>query len=362
MKKTLVLCLSLIACTALLAQDASDEEVISAESQQKLDVKSYSFGLHAGMLNYIGDLKGDGTHSYFGVGNWAFGLTAEKKFGTNYGVLVNGIFGNVSKRDIYGSTYANFKSGIAHIDINFMLDGDNGRSVVSPFLSVGLGFLFYSPKADLISQGVPHYFWTDGTYRDVEQGAPGADTASVVLVRDYDYETALDGGMALTLPVWGGVKFKISRQIDIRLAAAYVFTFTDELENIAGGGKDHLFYTTFGVNYNLVGVDRSDKFRTIDFTNLFNADSDNDGIKDKSDLCQDTPPGVQVDEHGCALDADQDGVPDYQDREPATPAGAAVDSFGVTLKMEEQPNSPSMDDLPVERKQFNSNNNPDDPK
>ncbi len=343
------------------AQDALDSEVIPQESQIRLDVKSFSFGFHIGTLNYIGDIKGNGTNPYFGVGNWAFGVTGEKKFGTNYGVLVNGIFGNVSNREVYEGTFVNFKTSINHIDVNFMLDADNGKSIISPFLSVGLGLLLYNPKADLMSEGVTHYFWSDGSYRDVAQDDTSA-ISSVVLTPDYDYETKLEGGMALTLPIWLGVKFKISRNIDMKLATSYVLTFTDNIENISAGGNDKLFYTTFGVNYNLVGVDRSDKFRTIDFTTIFNADSDNDGIKDKNDMCQDTPEGVAVDQNGCALDGDKDGVPDYLDKEPTTAANAPVDENGVTLQELEEGEIPVINDqdIEIERKEFKSTN--DNPK
>ena len=63
-------------------------------------------------------------------------------------------------------------------------------------------------------------------------------------------------------------------------------------------------------------------------TNL--RDKDKDGVKDKFDLCPNTPRGVQVDENGCPLDEDHDGVPDYLDKCLGTPAGAIgqVDSLG----------------------------------
>ena len=57
-------------------------------------------------------------------------------------------------------------------------------------------------------------------------------------------------------------------------------------------------------------------------------DSDGDGVPDHLDKCPDTPPGVQVDQHGCPIDSDGDGVPDYLDKCPNTPRGCPVDEHG----------------------------------
>lgn len=58
------------------------------------------------------------------------------------------------------------------------------------------------------------------------------------------------------------------------------------------------------------------------------ADSDGDGILDNRDRCPGTPPGAQVDGHGCPSDSDGDGVPNGLDRCPATVPGATVDATG----------------------------------
>ena len=64
-----------------------------------------------------------------------------------------------------------------------------------------------------------------------------------------------------------------------------------------------------------------------------NRDKDRDGVKDKYDLCPDTPRKVKVDKDGCPLDEDGDGVPDYLDQCPGTPTEARgyIDEFGCPL-------------------------------
>ncbi|MEN4053620.1 MULTISPECIES: OmpA family protein [Sulfurimonas] len=62
-------------------------------------------------------------------------------------------------------------------------------------------------------------------------------------------------------------------------------------------------------------------------------DSDHDGVLDYKDRCPDTPPeGVSVDAHGCPLDSDHDGVVDYKDKCENTPAGVNVDPHGCAVK------------------------------
>lgn len=57
-------------------------------------------------------------------------------------------------------------------------------------------------------------------------------------------------------------------------------------------------------------------------------DSDLDGVRDRDDLCPNTPSGANVDMNGCPSDSDGDGVLDGLDTCPDTPAGATVDAYG----------------------------------
>lgn len=62
-----------------------------------------------------------------------------------------------------------------------------------------------------------------------------------------------------------------------------------------------------------------------------NPDKDKDGVKNKSDLCPDTPAGEPADASGCSAsqrDTDHDGVKDNADRCPDSPSGSAVDATG----------------------------------
>lgn len=302
-----------------------------------------SIGFHVGGLSYMGDISGTKGSTAFTYWKPAYGFYLEKKIGSIFGVSVNGMFGKVSKSQLDDNTFVNFESKIMNFDLNLLLDFDNGKiineeSIFSPYLSFGFGYLSFDPKGDLMTNGTTYYHWDDGTLRDMDQSTPGADTSSTELIRDYDYESSLKDSTTnyskttFTIPIRFGLKFEISENIDARISAAYILTFTDYLDNIAGGGNDRMFYTSFGLQYNFgSSAKKDDKYKDFDFSAVDNTDFDGDGVNDIKDLCQNTPEGVKVDSKGCPLDGDKDGVPDYKDKELNTAEGVLVNSEGVTL-------------------------------
>ena len=64
-------------------------------------------------------------------------------------------------------------------------------------------------------------------------------------------------------------------------------------------------------------------------------DADQDGVEDSSDMCADTPSGVNVDAKGCALDTDKDGVADHADQCAETDRKLKVDEAGCPVVLSE---------------------------
>jgi len=334
-------------------------------SQKSTVEKLPSVGAHVGLLSYMGDISDKGSNIYT---YWkpAFGFYLEKKIGNVFGISVNGLFGKVSASQFNEVSFKNFETSISSVDLNLLLDFDNGKfinqsSVFAPFVSVGFGFLSFNPKGDLKNNFGTYNVWDDGTLRDVSQDSPGADTISHVLIRDFTYESELKDSTnnysktSFTIPLRFGLKFKISSNIDARLGIAYIFTLTDYIDNIAGAGNDKLLYTSLGLQYNFSTNNYDEKYKDFNFSKLDKIDSDNDGVADVKDGCQDTPTGVKVDSRGCPLDKDKDGVPDYLDKEPKTVLGSAVNSEGVTVTdamIQEQESK--KDFVEVERRTFKS--------
>lgn len=321
-------------------------QVAFAQSESEGNGLKYipSIGAHFGTLSYMGNLQGSEGSSVFTYWRPAYGFYLEKKFGSFIGVTANGTFGKVSKSQLDDDVFHNFETSITNIDLNLLFDFDNGKivnenSVFSPFISIGFGYLMFDPKGDLFdANGNFYHHWSDGTLRDVAENIPGSDTASMLLTRDYKYESTLKDSTnnysktAFTIPLRFGLKFKLSPHLYARATASYILTTTDYLDNLGGGGSDKMFQTSFGLQYNFAGASATnDKYKDFDFSSLDREDSDGDGVNDLADRCPGTKSGVTVDKDGCPLDADKDGVPDYMDKEPNTPAGALVDENGVTL-------------------------------
>lgn len=118
----------------------------------------------------------------------------------------------------------------------------------------------------------------------------------------------------------GGFRFMLGRDVSFNINAAFDFVPTDQLDGLpnaltSGTDKDVFFSFMGGFTYYFSGI----------------KDTDNDGVRDRYDLCPDTPPNIKVDEDGCPVDGDKDNIPDYIDKCPHTPANIAVDEYGCPV-------------------------------
>lgn len=143
-----------------------------------------------------------------------------------------------------------------------------------------------------------------------------------------------------------GVKYKISKLVDVEARAMYIITGDDEFD---GGGFD-FYHQKPEVAYNRINSSRSDNMMTFnlgasfkigkhgshltwhdplqelyhkvhtlenaskDFNVCGKGDQDNDGVCDDWDRQLNTPVGARVDGSGVALDIDLDGIIDLHDK------------------------------------------------
>ena len=113
-----------------------------------------------------------------------------------------------------------------------------------------------------------------------------------------------------------GLQYLLTEKITLDINAGIVLNFNDWLDDSAKGNNNDIFYTLMlGVSYYLMADE----------------DSDNDGVANSKDICQDTQEGVTVDEFGCPIDTDRDNIPDYLDRCPNTPPTVVVDLHGCPI-------------------------------
>ena len=321
----------------------------------------FSIGIHGGFYSYSGNVGKEVKTSILTNSRTGYGLRIEKKFGNFIGLELNGSLGSVSKWQLDTALYKSFKTDFMHGSFSLVFDFDNDKiikksSLFTPYLSVGVGYLSFNVYEDLKNDSITYQHWTDGTLRNMPQADTLEDLATIV-VRDYNYETKTLTSTAITVPIKFGLKFKLSEKVHSRIAATYILTMTEELDNFKGNGNDKMLYISGGLQYVFGNVTTSskteDKYKDVDFSQIDKLDSDADGVLDDKDLCPGTPEGVEVDSKGCPKDDDKDGVPNYLDKEPNTVQGAIVDENGVTLTDEQIALREAMkDSIEVERRIF----------
>lgn len=157
-----------------------------------------------------------------------------------------------------------------------------------------------------------------------------------------------------------GVKYKISRRVDLDARVMYIFSGDDEFD---GGGwthnwspgynlikssySDDMFAPTLGLTVKLGknisnltwhdplqnAYDRVNALenKTKELVVCKSGDKDNDGVCDDWDRQLDTPAGARIDGSGVALDMDLDGVIDLYDKCVTVPGPA--DNDGCPTKV-----------------------------
>jgi hypothetical protein len=332
--------------------------------QTDSDKKSYlpSIGIGAGILAFHGNIGENKALSPFSPGLIAFNASIHERIGF-LGFSLNVLQGKVSSSERSLQRNLNFESPILDASFNLTFHFDNGfilpkKSLVAPYISLGVGYVSFKPKADLKDKnGDYYYYWSDGSIRNVAETDIQHKSASKVITRDYVYETDLPAAgdsmnndnikyafNSLTLPISAGILFKLTPSFHVNIGAAYYIAQTDWIDNVSSQSlgirkgvntHDSYLYSFVGLNYNLgrggSKNNESSKGSSADLSSIEKGDADKDGVIDVFDDCPDTPTGVKVNSKGCPLDSDGDGVPDYLDKENNTKKGKVVNANGVTL-------------------------------
>jgi len=312
-------------------------------------------GIGAGIFTYFGEVR-DNSFSHIFTSSMAYEVNVARNISSAFALELRVVHGNLKVNERGIDHNFNFSSSIWNGSANIVYNFDNfykRPKVMMPFISVGLAYLSFDSKTDLLSAtGIPYHYWNDGTIRSLDENDPQAEDA-VILQRDYDYETDLreqnlDGLgkyklFSFSIPVAGGVNFRVGDRFTMRLGTTYFINFTDLIDNISDKGeglrkgnkaKDNFLFSSLGFSYSLWGngikTERDKYFDDIDFTDIPTEDSDGDGVPDFKDLCGNTPKDEGVDENGCPLDSDVDHIAGKQDKETTSATGALVNTAGIT--------------------------------
>lgn len=338
MKLTILLIITLILVTQYNAQ--------YSPKSGRIDLVTLGAGV--GVSTFKGDLGTKGEVSPLANIKPLYYFNFERRFGKVLGAQLDASFGKLSynehSKDILKNR--NFESKTMQIGANLVLHFDNDviikeESSFAPYVSAGFHYLKFDSYSDLKDEnGVEYQYWTDGTINNISEESKEV-LEPTRLYRDYNYETQLKDSVtnyaknSFAVPLTVGLKWKITPRFNGRVFGTYNIIFTDWIDNINdnSNGNDKNLNVGFGLHYVLKVKDKETRqlYDDVDFEALSTSDSDNDGIADELDNCQNTPKGIEVNGFGCPLDKDNDGIADYLDEEKNSKKGAIVDEKGRTL-------------------------------
>ncbi|MGH1334957.1 MAG: hypothetical protein ACRBFS_02440 [Aureispira sp.] len=231
----------------------------SAQAQQHQ--YDWKIGLHGGLSYYHGDIneRSWDIPQHFSepindLNFLTYGLSFERHLTPTIALRLTGLKSQVKGRDRRYESNGDYDRALnVQTDI---IDGslvgvfylDNGKifgkkAIVSPYALIGGGFLYFTPKADLLDgDGDRYYYWADRTIRNLDANDPNAASAQVI-ERDYIYETNLaslntedkDYSQWTWAVVFGfGFKVRVSDRIHIHGEALLRYTGTDYLDDVGG--------------------------------------------------------------------------------------------------------------------------------
>ena len=338
------------------------------DSDEELNVEKAfgpTIGVGIGTLILYGDLNDKDYGSPFGS-NFGYNIYFIQPISKSFNTRFNFFLGDIRDEERTLGRNLNFETKIRSASIQMEYNFDvllpEDRKV-TPLIMAGFEAIEFNPKTDLRTNGgEPYNYWSDGSIRNITQNAQNADQARIVQ-RDYEYETDIrEAGFnrsttyaerAFSIPMGVGLNFHLNDQVNFRFESIFHFTFTDYIDGVtrrtqpsflgskpANGKNDHMFYNSVSINYNFQKIRPADNLNiereAFDFLASGNTeDYDADGIIDLIDLCPNTPPGLEVDTNGCAVDTDGDGIADYLDEEINTkyPQFANDKGVGMTDEM-----------------------------
>ncbi len=334
---------------SLFSQELTDdyETLLLAEEDEEIVFSAFKpvIGIGRGILTFKGDVRDVYKSSL--SGRYATSAFISRNINRNFDFELFVTFGKLSGNENITGQNLNFETDIfvggVGLTYNFMHIFKRKRPI-TPFLTLGVETLQFSPKGDFKdNRGYNYFYAQDGTIR--RDNADG-----VITNRDYKYETDLRdldlygygdySLMTFAIPVDFGANVLVTDRMTLRFGNALHLPFSDYIDNYKKGSgmfaKDKFIYSYASLRLDLFSPAQEiiavENFKNLKFTITDNIDTDEDGIDDFNDICPATPLGVKVGFDGCPLDEDRDGVPDYLDKQPNTPFDAvAVSDKGIRI-------------------------------
>lgn len=235
--------------------------LFALQGTSQTDDRRWSVGLHGGLVQYRGDLGNDFYQSDHATYAFA-GISVSRYLNQHLDLSLSfsrGELGYIDHSTVNTTEKPN-SFLIRHNTSNLLLRLyiNKSENFIRPYILAGAGLIWYE---SIYSLSKEHFIYS--------------------------------------LPTVGaGLNFRLGPIVSIRIQENFLFTTADHIDGYTvGGDNDMELFHSGGLTFNL-GKQK---------------DTDQDGVSDKKDKCNDTPPGISVNTSGCPLDKDLDGVYDYQD-------------------------------------------------
>lgn len=298
--------------TSLFAQG------MSSDTTKRFDKKSFrtwSIGLNGGMLTHFTPFNNSSNGDFrTPEETWGYGGYIKKQILPSFGIQADFLAGKVrgyQANSLPSPTVAqNNSSFTTNIEYAGSLSGNftianmslnHKRSALSPYFTAGAGYMSYSPNV---------------------QGVAGSE-----------------GGyyrQNFFVPVGAGLKFGLSKTINIDLGYNVYFMKTPTFDGVRGANNDRFSYAHAGLEFSLGGK-KSSQLANYSPIAALREESAAESAELKNMLAMSEANrmrGEQMikDQYAKDLgDDDADGVANKFDKCPGTPAGTAVDGSGCAL-------------------------------
>ena len=315
MKKQLFKSLPIAIAAVILGTSANAQQSLTSSSEPML--KTWSIGLNAGVLSPISPLGGreDFTHS---IRTFGYGLYIKKQITPYFSLRVDGMRGTL-KAD------------------NSTRYGD-GVVSTSPLRSFETQVTYATSAAMVFNMFNWSMFKQQNNVQLYASAGAGLVHYETKFTTNANVTTTNDDRDKLNIPIGGGIKFRLSKSVNLDLGATVNFVNAADLNGYTTNGNDRYTYAYGGLEFALGKGDKQMAFfsptaatydEAVAAKNAANAlksdldaqkaenarlraemnalasdllkDSDGDGVADKLDKCAGTPAGTVVDGSGCPL-------------------------------------------------------------
>jgi len=329
--------LSPIADTTIIVKKKKEKKIKPERVKLPPDtIARPTVGIGFGLVSFDGDVKSNENVNLPLSGSFGTQISVSQELSPSFRLSMDIMFSRLSANERSLERNLNFQTQLFTGGLSFQYNFKNfypGHRSVIPFVSIGLEYVGFSTKTDLIdTYGNEYNYWSDGTIRNVDEDSPDAEE-SIQLNRDYVYETDIrsnnyPGGSnfkesALGIPIGIGANISLTSKIDFGFSWTYHITNTDDIDGVnsstpssliggrpENGRNDNFWFLGANLRYNFTRsatgrMEIRDQWTSEELMAFGDTDYDGDGIFDFMDECPQTPFGIEVDERGCPLSPDR---------------------------------------------------------